>query len=75
MEIENITVMATGYGIKDTQQLKTVSECLACKSEIYENELVLKSDGDLFCDESCLKDHLLDVADFEEVEVKAVGKT
>lgn len=74
MEIENITVMPTGYGVRDKQQLRTVAECLHCKDEMYEKELAITYDGDLFCDEYCLKNHLLDNSEYEEVEVKGVGE-
>ncbi|MDQ0158842.1 hypothetical protein [Alkalibacillus salilacus] len=47
-----------------------VAECSNCHTEFYQgDEEVVIYDGEHFCDRQCLSEHLLENADFWEVEL------
>ncbi|MBM7717176.1 hypothetical protein JOC94_004201 [Bacillus thermophilus] len=56
-------------GLADPQAAREVGECENCGGEIYEGEQVVRYDGDLFCDTTCLSEYLLQNALYEEVVV------
>lgn len=73
--IENPVVLKNGYGIKDAQEVEeSLVECMACKDTFNVGELVIQHEDGFFCDTGCLASHLLDVADYEEVEIIKTGR-
>ena len=54
-------------GLADPQEVEEVAECDNCHRELYKGNEVIRYEGDLFCDTSCLGEFLIQNADFEDV--------
>ncbi|WJY27421.1 hypothetical protein [Sporosarcina trichiuri] len=58
MEHESVErTLRTGY---PEAEARLVTHCGSCGGELYEKEEVLLHDEDVFCDNDCLLDHLID---------------
>lgn len=65
-EVEN-PIISDRHPIKDPQRNDAPECCFACKRSL--RRYAVSYDGDLYCDEDCLAETLLDNCEYEEVRV------